>query len=61
MRQGGLAGTCRLLAVDAAAARAGYVAAGNPEWIGKAGMLNHDIETVEEFWSFAKKFSAHPQ
>ena len=35
--------------------------AGNPEWIGKAGLLNHDIETAEEFWSFAKKFSAHPQ
>ncbi len=35
--------------------------AGNPEWIGKAGPLNHDIETVEVFWSFAKKFSAHPQ
>lgn len=31
-------------------------APGNPEWIKQAGALNHDIETAEEFWAFAKKF-----
>jgi hypothetical protein len=36
-------------------------AAGNPEWIRKAGLMNHDIETAEEFWSFAKKLSVRSQ
>jgi polyhydroxybutyrate depolymerase len=31
-------------------------APGNPDWIRQAGALNHDIETAEEFWAFAKRF-----
>jgi hypothetical protein len=31
--------------------------AGNPDWIKQGGPLNHDIETAEEFWSFARKFN----
>jgi hypothetical protein len=32
-------------------------APGNPDWIKQGGPLNHDIETAEEFWSFARKFN----
>jgi hypothetical protein len=32
-----------------AATRCRTCAAGNPETIRKAGLLNHDIETAEEF------------
>lgn len=31
-------------------------APGDADWIKKAGPMNHDIETAEEFWAFAKKF-----
>jgi hypothetical protein len=31
-------------------------APGDPDWIKQAGLVNHDIETAEEFWSFARKF-----
>jgi polyhydroxybutyrate depolymerase len=29
----------------------------NPEWVRQAGAQNRDIETIDEFWNFAKQFS----
>jgi polyhydroxybutyrate depolymerase len=29
----------------------------SPEWIREAGLQNQDIETIDEFWNFAKQFS----
>jgi polyhydroxybutyrate depolymerase len=29
----------------------------SPEWIREAGPQNRDIETIDEFWKFAKQFS----
>ena len=29
----------------------------SPEWVRQAGPQNQDIETIDEFWKFAKQFS----
>jgi polyhydroxybutyrate depolymerase len=29
----------------------------SPEWVREAGLQNQDIETIDEFWQFAKRFS----
>jgi polyhydroxybutyrate depolymerase len=49
-------GAVRLYRVNGGGHQVPTFAPGNPEWIKKAGRVNHDIETAEEFWSFAKKF-----
>jgi polyhydroxybutyrate depolymerase len=53
-------GAVRLYRVNGGGHQVPTFAAGNPEWIKQAGLLNHDIETAEEFWSFAKRFSLIP-
>jgi polyhydroxybutyrate depolymerase len=50
-------GAVRLYRVNGGGHQVPSFAPGNPEWIKQAGSLNHDIETTEEFWSFARKFS----
>lgn len=47
----------RLYRVNGGGHQVPMFAPGNPEWIKKAGRVNHDIETAEEFWTFARKFS----
>jgi polyhydroxybutyrate depolymerase len=32
----------------------------SPEWVRQAGLQNQDIETIDEFWQFAKQFSRRP-
>jgi polyhydroxybutyrate depolymerase len=50
-------GAVRLYRVNGGGHQVPMFAPGDPEWIKKAGRINHDIETAEEFWSFARKFS----
>jgi polyhydroxybutyrate depolymerase len=50
-------GAVRLYRVNGGGHQVPTFAPGDPEWIKQAGRLNHDIETAEEFWAFAKKFS----
>jgi hypothetical protein len=50
-------GAVRLYRVNGGGHQVPTFAPDDPEWIKKAGRRNHDIETAEEFWSFARKFS----
>jgi polyhydroxybutyrate depolymerase len=52
----GIDGTVKLYRVNGGGHQVPTFAAGDPDWIKKAGALNHDIETAEEFWAFARKF-----
>jgi polyhydroxybutyrate depolymerase len=49
-------GAVKLYRVNGGGHQVPTFAAGDPDWIKKAGALNHDIETAEEFWAFARKF-----
>jgi len=49
-------GAVRLYRVNGGGHQVPTFAPGNPDWIKQAGSLNHDIETAEEFWTFARKF-----
>ena len=49
-------GAVKLYGVNGGGHQVPSFAPGNPDWIKQAGPLNHDIETAEEFWAFAKKF-----
>jgi polyhydroxybutyrate depolymerase len=49
-------GAVKLYRVNGGGHQVPMFAPGDPEWIRKAGLINHDIETVEEFWTFARKF-----
>jgi polyhydroxybutyrate depolymerase len=49
-------GAVRLYRVNGGGHQVPTFEPGNPDWIKQAGPLNHDIETAEEFWAFAKKF-----
>lgn len=50
-------GALRLYRVNGGGHQVPSFAPGNPDWIKQGGPLNHDIETAEEFWSFARKFN----
>ena len=49
-------GAVKLYRVNGGGHQVPSFAPGNPDWIKQAGALNHDIETAEEFWAFARKF-----
>jgi polyhydroxybutyrate depolymerase len=49
-------GAVRLYSVVGGGHQVPSFAPGDPDWIKQAGLVNHDIETAEEFWSFARKF-----
>jgi polyhydroxybutyrate depolymerase len=49
-------GAVKLYRVNGGGHQVPSFAPGNPDWIRQAGSLNHDIETAEEFWAFARKF-----
>jgi polyhydroxybutyrate depolymerase len=49
-------GAVKLYRVNGGGHQVPGFAPGDPEWIKKAGPVNHDIETAEEFWTFAAKF-----
>jgi polyhydroxybutyrate depolymerase len=50
-------GAVRLYRVNGGGHQVPSFAPGNPDWIKQGGPLDHDIETAEEFWSFARKFN----
>jgi polyhydroxybutyrate depolymerase len=50
-------GAVRLYRVNGGGHQVPSFAPGEPDWIKQAGPENHDIETAEEFWAFARKFS----
>jgi polyhydroxybutyrate depolymerase len=49
-------GAVRLYRVIGGGHQVPSFAPGDPDWIKQAGPINHDIETAEEFWAFARKF-----
>jgi polyhydroxybutyrate depolymerase len=49
-------GAVKLYRVSGGGHQVPSFAPGNPDWIKQAGPINHDIETVDEFWQFAKNF-----
>jgi polyhydroxybutyrate depolymerase len=49
-------GAVKLYRVNGGGHQVPGFAPGDPAWIKQAGRLNHDIETSEEFWNFARKF-----